>query len=574
MRVVISGGGAAFNLDNVQYTADGASGNDNSFFSSGLAAADQVTDSPTDNFATWNPIIPLSNGSFADGNLEFTQSGGTISQHAKSTISFTSGEKKVCEMQTVSGSSITLGICDEVFEADNNGFTGDSRGYFDTNGNKVDSAGNSSSYGASFGTSNVIRIEVDLSSNPGTIEFFKDGVSQGDAFTDIDSSKTWFFWCRCKADAVKANFGQLGFAGTPTTGFSALSTANLPDPTIADPSAYFDTSLWAGNNTDGRAITGYNFGPDWVWIKARNNAYSHNLTDAVRGAGQYIQASTNDAEVAGPGAFGSTLAFTSDGFTLDNGTISNLYVNQTGTNYVGWAWNANGSGSSNTDGSINSTVSANTTSGFSIVSYSGNATSGATVGHGLGADVKMIILKDRGVTENWCVFHEAIGPTKFLFLNTTDSAFTASNRWNDTSPGSSVFTLGNETQVNGSGRNYIAYCFAEIEGFSKFGSYTGNGSTNGPFIYTGFKPALVILKVSSNSPTGWIILDNERDSFNAVNHVLQPNSADAEASGSDNWDFNSNGFKVRNTWAAANGSGYTVTYMAFAESPFKTATAR
>ena len=185
VRVVISGGGAAFNLDNVQYTADGASGNDNSFFSSGLAAADQVTDSPTDNFATWNPIIPLSNGSFADGNLEFTQSGGTISQHAKSTISFTSGEKKVCEMQTVSGSSITLGICDEVFEADNNGFTGDSRGYFDTNGNKVDSAGNSSSYGASFGTSNVIRIEVDLSSNPGTIEFFKDGVSQGDAFTDI-----------------------------------------------------------------------------------------------------------------------------------------------------------------------------------------------------------------------------------------------------------------------------------------------------------------------------------------------------------------------------------------------------
>ena len=159
----------------------------------------------------------------------------------------------------------------------------------------------------------------------------------------------------------------------------------------------------------------------------------------MRGAGQYIQASTNDAEVAGPGAFGSTLAFTSDGFTLDNGTISNLYVNQTGTNYVGWAWNANGSGSSNTDGSINSTVSANTTSGFSIVSYSGNATSGATKGHGLGADVKMIILKDRGVTENWCVFHEAIGPTKFLFLNTTDSAFTASNRWNDTLPGSSVF---------------------------------------------------------------------------------------------------------------------------------------
>ena len=467
VRVVISGGGAAFNLDSVQYTADGASGNDNSFFSSGLAAADQVTDSPTDNFCTYNPLRVRGTNTLSDGNLQ--AAAGSTGAYVTSTFGVSSGKWYWEYSFTGTFNNAIVGVMDTTLYQD--AFPSQltrAALYYSSTGNKfIDST--QSSYGATYGVSDKVGVALNLDDNE--ITFYKNNSSQG-AISITNREYTPLAGEEGSVNGgIIANFGQTGFAYTPPTGFSALSTANLPDPTVSDPADQFDIGLWAGNNTDGRAITGYNFGPDWVWIKARNNAYSHNLTDAVRGAGVYLQSSTNDAEVTGPGAFGSTLAFTSDGFTLDNGTTSNLYVNQTGTNYVGWAWNANGSGSSNTDGSINSTVSANTTSGFSIVSYSGNATSGATVGHGLGADVKMIMLKDRGVTENWCVFHEAMGPTKFVFLNTADGSFTNSNRWNNTSPTSSVFTLGNETQVNGSGRNYIAYCFAEVDGFSKFGGY-------------------------------------------------------------------------------------------------------
>lgn len=546
----------------------------NDWTSNNLAAADSVLDSPTDNFAVWNPLIPLTSGNFSDGNLEFTVPGSSTSQHAKSTISFTSGEKKVCEMQIVSGSSITLGICDEDFVADANGFSGDSRGYFDTNGNKVDKDGNSSSYGASFSSSNVIRIEVDLSSNPGTIEFFRDGVSQGDAFTDIDSTKTWFFWCRCKVDAVKANFGQLGFAGTPTANFTALSTGNIPDPTVANPANYFDTKLWTGNDTDGRAISGYKFQPDWVWIKSRSGAYSHSITDAVRGAGPYIQSNTADAEASGPGAFGSTLAFTSDGFTLDNGTSDNLYVNAGSETYVGWAWKANGSGSSNTDGSITSTVSADTTSGFSIVSYTGTG-SNATVGHGLGVAPSMVICKQRNASRSWVVYHEGLtSAANVIYLDLTSAQASDSTVWNSTDPTSTVFSVGSANGSNSSGNGMIAYCFAEVEGFSKFGSFTGNGSGDGPFVATSFAPAFLLIKNRSTAGTNWDILDSTREPFNSVGNQLFANRSDAEASNDHECDFLSNGFKVRDSSGSINGSGATHIYMAFAESPFKHATAR
>ena len=550
---------------------DDTSGNGNDFTSSGLAAADQVSDSPTDNFATWNPLIPLSNGSFADGNLEFTQSGGSISQHAKSTISFSFGEKKVCEMQTVSGSSITLGICDEDFEADNNGFTGDSRGYFDTNGNKVDSAGNSSSYGASFGTSNVIRIEVDLSSDPGTIEIFKDGVSQGDAFTDIDSTKTWFFWCRCKADAVKANFGQLGFAGTPTTGFTALSTSNIPDPAVANPANYFDTKLWTGNDTDGRAITGYNFAPSWVWIKSRSGAYSHSITDAVRGAGPYIQSNTADAEASGPGAFGSTLAFTSDGFTLDNGTSDNLYVNAGSETYVGWAWKANGAGSSNTDGSVTSTVSNEGTANFSVVKYSGTGSGNSTVGHGLGTTPTFIICKHLDRSQNWRVFCGAVGAGETGFLNST-AAFSADpDRISAVS--STTFTAA--ANMNESA-DYIAYCFADVPGYLATGVYSGNSNADGPFVHTGFKVQWLLVKCTNASSTRWLMHDTTRNTpqgANVTNTQLFAELHNAESVDTP-YDFLSNGFKPRRSDGNNNLSGRNYMYLAFAESPFKTATAR
>ncbi len=549
------------------------SGNNNDFTSSGLTSADSVSDSPSDNFATWNPIIPLANGTFSDGNLVFTQSGGSISQHAKSTMSFTFGEKKVCEMQTVSGSSITLGICDEDFIANANGFSGDSRGYFDTNGNKVDKDGNSSSYGASFGTSNVIRIEVDLSSNPGTIEFFKDGVSQGDAFTDITSTKTWFFWCRCKADAVKANFGQLGFAGTPTSGFTALNASNIPDPTITDPSAHFQTTLYTGNastqevNQSGNS----NFEPGFVWIKTRSNAASHALFDQVRGVNKQLRSDSSGAEYT---AYSDLLtAFDADGFTLGaDATVNNVNVNT--YTYAAWQWAADGTtGSSNSDGSITSTVSANTTSGFSIVKYTGTGAN-ATVGHGLGAVPKMILIKDTTNVESWIVYHEAVGNDGNLYLNLTNAKATQAI-FQNTTPTSSVFYLGTTDGANKASGVHVAYCFAEIPGYSSIGSYTGNGSTDGSFVYTGFKPAFVILK-RTNTAQEWQLYDNQRDPYNVANHKLEPNSSNAESilTTDNNLDFLSNGFKLRQGNGGMNASGSTYIYMAFAESPFKTATAR
>jgi hypothetical protein len=527
-----------------------------------MGTDDQVTDSPTNNTAVWNSLIPLASGSFTDGNLQFAETGGSISQHAKSTVSFTSGEKKVCEMQIVSGSSITFGICDEDFNANSNSFTGDSRGYFSANGNKIDKDGNSSSYGASFSSSNVIRIEVDLSSNPGTIEFFKDGVSQGDAFTDITSTKTWFFWCRCKSDTIKANFGQLGFAGTPTSGFTAPNVTNLPDPTIEDPSVYFQTTLYTGNGSTQSITQSGNsqFQPDWIWGKGRSTAESHALFDAVRGTTKIIYSNLANAEATNSGV----TAFNSDGFSIGSSASLN---NNTHT-YVAWQWKANGSGSSNSDGSVTSTVSNNSTANFSIVKYTGTGSGNSTVGHGLGTTPTFILLKHLGRSQNWRAFHTAEGVGETGFLN--DSAAWAADPDRISAVSSTTFTAA--ANMNESA-DYIAYCFADVEGYSKFGSFSGNGSADGPFVHLGFKPALVILKVSSNAPTGWIILDNKRDSFNAVNHVLQPNTSSAENTGADFWDFLSNGFKVRNTWAAANGSGYTVTFAAFAHSPFKTATA-
>lgn len=543
---------------------DDTSGEGHDFSSSGLAAADQVTDSPTNNFATWNPIIPLANGSFSDGNLEFTQSGGSISQHAKSTISFTSGEKKVCEMQTVSGASITLGICDEDFVANANGFSGDSRGYFDTNGNKVDKDGNSSSYGASFGTSNVIRIEVDLSNNPGTIEFFKDGVSQGDAFTDIDSTKTWFFWCRCKADAVKANFGQLGFAGTPTANFTALNTANLPSPSIIDPSVYFQTTLYTGTGSSRSVDQSGNskFQPDWVWVKSRGTGADHALYDVLRGVQKELKTNATDAEAT---VTTGLTAFESDGFQVG----SRVGMNGSSDTFVAWQWLANGSGSSNTDGSINTTAtSANTTAGFSINTYTGTG-SNATVGHGLGVAPSMIILHRRNGTGSWRVYNKNLTDASYVLnMESTGAQEVSATVWNSTDPTSTVFSIGTNAEVNASGGTYVAYCFAEIEGYSKFGSYEGNGNADGSFVYTGFQPAYLFLK-NIDAAESYNLRDNKRDPFNVTKQILfsNTNAAESTSGGGQFADLLSNGFKLRGTDPGVNSSA-TFIYMAFAENPF------
>jgi len=324
---------------------------------------------------------------------------------------------------------------------------------------------------------------------------------------------------------------------------------------INKPNEYFNTVLYTGNGST-QSITGVNFQPDWVWCKSRSDAYENYVHDSVRGATKHIITNNSNPEVTNANQLTS---FDSDGFTLGN----DLVINGSSKTFVSWNWLAGGTASSNTDGSITSTVSANTTSGFSIVSYTGTG-SNATVGHGLSSAPKMIIVKDRSAVKNWTVYHIGVGNDKDILLDVTNAENT-STAWNNTTPTSSVFSIGTLGNVNTSSNNYIAYCFAEKKGFSKFGSYTGNGSTDGTFIYTGFKPAFVIFKKTS-ATANWSVRDNKRDSFNAGDTNLFANLSDAESSSND-VDFLSNGIKLRNAGNNWNSSGATYIYMCFAESP-------
>jgi len=327
--------------------------------------------------------------------------------------------------------------------------------------------------------------------------------------------------------------------------------------TIKKPSDYFNTVLYTGNGST-QSITGVGFQPDWVWMKDRDSGTLHHvLVDAVRGTTKAIYSNLTASE---ENQSGSLTAFNSDGFSIGN--MNDVNIN--GDNFVSWNWlGANGT-ASNTDGNTASTVSVNTTSGFSIVSYTGTGAN-ATVGHGLGVAPKMIIIKNRIDAVNWEVGHDSIGWTKKLRLNTTDAETVDNGAFNDTAPTSSVFSLGNNGTSNGSGDNMIAYCFAEVKGFSKFGSYVGNLNDDGPFVYTGFKPAWVMVK-DATTGEDWFMYDNRRPSYN-YNHYLRANTNGTEVT-TDNWvDFLSNGFKLRKGQTGTNSSGDTYIYMAFAEEP-------
>mgnify|MGYP003647873225 CR=1 FL=1 len=337
--------------------------------------------------------------------------------------------------------------------------------------------------------------------------------------------------------------------------------------TIDKPSDYFNTKLYTGNGSTGHAITGVGFQPDWVWIKSRDSGSdNHNAFDVVRGASKGLQPNDTDAEYTASSVHES---FNTDGFTLgDNGQ-----VNGSSESFVSWNWKAGGSASTNTSGSTNTSVSVNTDAGFSIVTYPGNSTSGATFGHGLGVKPSMIITKARTRLSMWNVYHKGLtNYTKGIYLNATDAEF-AGGAFEAGEPNANTFTLTNGTHVNGSGETYVAYCFAEKKGYSKFGSYTGNGNADGTFVYTGFKPAFVMQK-STTTTYGWQIYDNKRGGFNPENDELVANLDSAETDGSGNGfpDFYSNGFKLRNTDINKNASGVTYIYMAFAENPFVTST--
>ena len=327
---------------------------------------------------------------------------------------------------------------------------------------------------------------------------------------------------------------------------------------IPKPSVYFNTKLYTGTGNS-LNVTSVGFQPDMVWIKDRTGTNNHEINDAVRGANYQIYPNLANAQT---NAGGHLTAFASDGFTLGTDGATNT----NNSNYVSWNWKAGtGQGSSNTDGSINTTyTSVNTTAGFSISTYTGTG-SNATIGHGLGVAPKMIIIKSRSHAKDWTVYHASLGNTKWLELSGSAGEQTNSNRWNNTSPTNQVFSVGVDSGINGSGYTYVAYCFAEKTGYSKFGSYVGNGNADGTFVYTGFKPAFVMTKKTSGT-SSWDMHDTKRDTFNvATKHLL---AEDAGAEGSTVvLDILSNGFKFRTSNGDRNASGATYIYMAFAEEP-------
>ena len=314
---------------------------------------------------------------------------------------------------------------------------------------------------------------------------------------------------------------------------------------IDKPSDYFETVLYAGN-AGTQSITSLDFQPDWVWIKSRTDTRKHNLYDVVRGTNKRLVSNAGSAEDE-PDNNAGVNAFNSDGFTVGSETD----VNGSSRNFVAWNWKKTAD------------------AGFDIVAYTGNG-SNRTISHSCGAVPKMIIIKDRSAADNWNVYTAPTGNNSHMHLNLNSAASGSSSYWNSTTPTSSVFSLGSNSAVNANGNNFIAYCFADVQGYSKFGSYTGNGSTNGTFVYTGFKPAFVMVK-RTDSTANWQILDNKRNPYNPCNTALFPDTTDPDTTDYST-DHLSNGFKLRVTTTSRNGSGATYIYMAFAENPFVTST--
>jgi len=360
--------------------------------------------------------------------------------------------------------------------------------------------------------------------------------------------------------------------------------------TIDDPSQYFQIALWSGDNADTRNITNdgnSDLQPDWVWIKSRNgsgNGYSHNVHDTSRGVDSNINKSLFidqvDAEGGGDNVttsaqLGGVSAMLSDGFTVKEGNTDDArYVNKSGNTYVAWQWKANGGSTTSVSASgtvLAGTYQANTTAGFSIMTYTGEDDTVNTVTHGLGAVPAWIIVKGRGSGRHWRIYHHrntSAPETDYLRLNETGATTDDVNYWYDTAPTSSVFSISTANDVNANTETYVAYAFAEVQGYSKFGSYTGNGSEDGPFVYTGFKPQWIMFK-NTGAAEEWVLQDTTRNPNNPVtkNIRVDSNIAEADASSID-FDFLSNGFKNRSDQAQVNSSGVNYIYMAFAEHPF------
>lgn len=527
---------------------------------------DSLVDSPTNygidtglggevrgNYCTFNPLKRGSTyGNLSNGNLTIAGTTGAAGQQAvQASIGMSSGKWYAEAIITTVGAESAVGIA-RITE-DTGLFVGRNQfsyGYY-INGLKYNN-NSSTSYGSSYTSGDVIGVAFDA--DAGDLVFYKNGASQGTAFTGLTSGPYVFEGQGRSATSANNNswnFGQRPWKYTAPSGYKALCTTNLPQPTIQKPSKYMDVVAYTGTGAS-NSISNLGFSPDLVWIKNRGGATSHAIYDTTRGSQNQLSSDTTGSSITSSSGLTS---FNSNGFTIGTSTL----VNTSGTQYVAWAWD---------EAPI---------AGMDIVSYTGTG-SARTIAHNIGLTPKMMIVKATSRSgDNWDVYHSSIGATGRLYLELTNSVDTSSAPWNNTAPTSSVFTVGTGQNVNATGISYIAYLFAEVEGFSKFGSYVGNNSTDGPFVFTGFRPRWVLLKSLGTGP--WSIYDTARNTGNIIDGEIRANTNEAENGFSfvGDLDILSNGFKVRSdnngAWFNPTGNGVVI-FAAFAESPFKYARAR
>jgi len=585
-----------------------ASSNTNNWTVNNLAATDQMLDSPTNNFCTWNPLMKGGRTALSEGNLKVNNT-SAIQNNYNGTIGtqlITSGKWYWEHMYTNPKDGMLIGM----FRAPSTNFNawlsdGDGGNIWVADGafhwgSRVEYDSSPPYLGITVGNNNILQIAFDADTGDMYVGVNGTWANSGSAVMtgiSLNGAAGWVTGVRCNAESGTfysyANFGQdSSFAGnktaqgnqdsnsigdfyyTPPTGFLALCTSNLPDPAVI-PSEHFNTVTYTGteNASVHGAVTGVGFQPDMIWFKNRNFSYNNAIYDALRGTNSYLVTNSTGTEVNPPAGKDLT-SFDSDGFSLGTswGAITCGKEGSTFRTYVAWNWKAGGTGVSNTNGSITSTVSANADAGFSIVSYTGTG-SNATIGHGLSKAPEMLIIKNRDQTDDWIVYHEGIGNTSMLRLNTSGAKNTYVTWWNNTSPTSTVFTVSTEHRNNASSEDYIAYCFHSVDGYSKMGSYTGNDSSDGTFIYTGFRPKYLLVK-RYDSGDSWFVFDDGRDDTNVVENYLSPDLSSAETNYTlGALDFVSNGVKMRKNNGQWNGATNYI-YLAFAEYPFKHTNAR
>lgn len=558
-----------------------SSGNGNNWTPNNISVTSGVTydsmiDTPTPyddgtvygrgNYPTLNPLWAQS-GILLDGNIRLTNAAAAY-YHSPSTIAIPSGSSKIYfEATVLSNTSSASGV--EIGITNQQGISRTTRlntvvtsGVIMNCTNGVDTSTTENgtfrfvSPTAPAGT--VLQVAYDPSTGKVWIGrnnswYNSSGGTTGDPAagsnqTGTVSGSDYFPIFSCYANTLNVNFGQRPFVYTPPSGYKALNTQNLPTPTILAGNKYFDATTYSGNGGT-QTISSLLFQPDLIWQKNRSSAANNILVDSVRGGSVYLVSNSTGADASAPGY----MTFNSNGETF---VSSSIETNQSGQSYIAWQWKKGA------------------TPGFDIVTYTAPSSPAASsYSHSLGVKPDMMIVKARNLaSRNWAVYHKSLGATQCLRLNLTNAAASVSTYWNNTEPTSTVFTVGTDNDTNANTYNYVAYLFSEVAGFSKFGSYTGNGSADGPFVYCGFRPRFILVK-RTDTTGDWFIYDTARNAYNVAPNYLQPNLTSAEGVG-DTYDILSNGFKNRNTFAAINASGGTYIFAAFAENPFKYALAR